>query len=93
LSIVGGRYDGSIPRGDIPGVIVIIGLIICGGVKSFKFFFFFFDFFEFGVPPGVETAGLRDTSILSVDIAPLSSAPLTEKERIFFLCEIKIQSI
>jgi hypothetical protein len=75
LSIVGGRLYVSIPRGDIPDVIASIGLIICGGVKSFKFFFFFLDFLEFGVPLGVETAGLRDTSILSVDIAPLSSVP------------------
>jgi len=50
-------------------------LIICGGVISLEFFFFFFDFFELGVPPGVVTAGLRDTSILSADIAPPSSAP------------------
>jgi hypothetical protein len=60
-----------------------IGLIICGGVKSFKFFFFFFDFFEFGVPPGVEIAGLRDTSILSADIAPPSSAPLMKTKILF----------
>jgi len=31
---------------------------------------------EFGVPTVAEIAGLRDTSILSVDTLPPSSAPL-----------------
>jgi hypothetical protein len=63
------------PRGDTPDVIANIGFIICGGVKSFEFFFFFLDFFEFDAPPEFDRAGLRDTSILSVDTAPPSSVP------------------
>ena len=58
----------------MPDVKASIGLVICGGVTSLAFFFFFF-FFELGVPPGVESAGLRETSILSTEIAPFSSAP------------------
>jgi hypothetical protein len=81
LSIVGGILYVSIPRGDTPDVIASIGLIICGGVKSFEFFFFFLDFLEFGVPPGVEIAGLRDTSILSADTAPPSSVPLRYRQK------------
>ena len=71
------------PRGDTPEVIAIMGLIICGGVNSLEFFFFFFDFFEFGVPVVFDSAGLRETSILSADTVPPSSVPLKKKIFLF----------
>lgn len=75
LIIVAGRLYASIPRGETPEAMAIIGLSICGGVRSLEFFFFFFDFFEPGVAPGVVTAGLRETSILSGGTPPPCSAP------------------
>ena len=69
----------SMPRGD---TVVNIGCINCvgraiGGVKSLLTFFFFFDFFELDVVVLVVAgnAGLRETSILSAEIAPPSSVP------------------
>lgn len=63
----------SNPRGETLDVMANMGLTIWGGVTSVAPFFFFF-FFEFGVS-GVESAGFRETSILSTETTPFSSAP------------------